>query len=90
MHSPAKGAGITARATGVSVQRKWYNLITDVARARSADALWRQYNALFVKLELTDFTKDKGAEQHYKGLLKKSGVSHEAKASCTPMMLHAL
>eukprot|EP00966_Prymnesium_polylepis_P255742 5908342-Prymnesium_polylepis.1 len=33
---------------------------------------------------------DKGAEQHDKGLLKKSGVSHEAKASCTSMMLHAL
>ena len=68
----------------------WTWVFTDASRARSADALWRQYNALFVRLELVDFTKDKGAEQHYKGLLKKSGVSHESKASCTPMMLHAL
>ena len=68
----------------------WTWVFTDASRARSADALWRQYNALFVRLELIDFTKDKGAEQHYKGLLKKSGVSHESKASCKPMMLHAL
>ena len=68
----------------------WSWIFRDAERARSADALWRQYNSLFMKLELTDFTKDKGAELHYKSLLKKSGVSHEAKASCTPMMLHAL
>jgi hypothetical protein len=65
-------------------------LFRDAERARSADALWRQYNVLFNRLELTDMTKDKGAKVHYQNLVKKSGVTQAPKSSCTPLMLRLL
>ena len=47
-----------------SFKNFWTWLFRDAERARSADALWRQYNVLFNRLELTDLTKDKGAKVH--------------------------
>ena len=73
-----------------SFKNFWTWIFRDAGRARSADALWRQYNVLFNRLELLDLTKEKDVKVHYVALLKKSGVTHTPKGSCTPMMLKLL